>query len=316
MGNNVSSVTGVKSPNFYEQGNGINEIWVKDLEVVSRLPFGDSDLGQAGWPVGGWPKIPWHQFIIPLKRDLAGNIQNNFNETMEYAEMDYCIPQDNACHCLPKFTEVGYMGMYHNWDIKHAAWFSTILMLAGHVTLYLLQNSMQWNVVCLKLHALYPSPAEYSTYLDCLRTGRLDPPTGRLDPPNRIPRWRHLKSWLWRFCLRKFLMLVFGTICVVFAIPGLAFAFKAYTGPQVLVIILVYVACMLGQLAVMVFGRLMAEFYWHFRFEKWTDSVDPEVEGAVAVESSQHPTVTPLVVLVDNNTLPTNTNTQEAKAEL
>ncbi|KAJ5363988.1 uncharacterized protein N7496_009701 [Penicillium cataractarum] len=70
MGHKVSVVKGVKSGNFYEQGNAINEIWVGDVEIISRLPFGDSDIGQAGWPPGNWPKIPWHQFIIPLRRDL------------------------------------------------------------------------------------------------------------------------------------------------------------------------------------------------------------------------------------------------------
>jgi hypothetical protein len=70
MGHKFSVVKGVKSGNFYEQGNAINEIWVGDFEIISRLPFGDSDIGQAGWPPGNWPKIPWHQFIIPLKRDL------------------------------------------------------------------------------------------------------------------------------------------------------------------------------------------------------------------------------------------------------
>lgn len=74
MGNKVSVVHGVKSADFYHQGNAINEIWIGDVELVSRLPFGDSDFGQAGWPKGTWPKIPWHQFIIPLKRSLdAGN---------------------------------------------------------------------------------------------------------------------------------------------------------------------------------------------------------------------------------------------------
>ncbi|KAJ6119358.1 hypothetical protein N7523_003638 [Penicillium sp. IBT 18751x] len=70
MGHKVSVVGGVKSDNFYQQGNAINEIWLGDVEIISRLPFGDSDLEQAGWPAGSWPKIPWHQFIIPLKRDL------------------------------------------------------------------------------------------------------------------------------------------------------------------------------------------------------------------------------------------------------
>ncbi|OJJ39567.1 hypothetical protein ASPWEDRAFT_37371 [Aspergillus wentii DTO 134E9] len=68
MGHKVSAIHGVKSDNFYKPGNAINEVWVGDLEVISRLPFGDSDLGQAGWPIHGYPKIPWHNFIIPLKR--------------------------------------------------------------------------------------------------------------------------------------------------------------------------------------------------------------------------------------------------------
>lgn len=71
MGHKFSVVQGVKSENFYEPGNAINEIWVGDFEIISRLPFGDSDIGQAGWSPGNWPKIPWHQFIIPLKRDFS-----------------------------------------------------------------------------------------------------------------------------------------------------------------------------------------------------------------------------------------------------
>lgn len=67
MGNRISAVSGVKSSDFYKPGNAVNEIWMGDLEVVSRLPFGDSDMAQAGWPKGEWPKIPWRPFIIPLR---------------------------------------------------------------------------------------------------------------------------------------------------------------------------------------------------------------------------------------------------------
>ncbi|ODH50178.1 hypothetical protein GX48_03734 [Paracoccidioides brasiliensis] len=67
MGNKVSAVTGVRSSNFFEPGNAVNEIWVGDLEVVSRLPFGDSDMAQAAWPKNDYPKIPWRPFIIPLR---------------------------------------------------------------------------------------------------------------------------------------------------------------------------------------------------------------------------------------------------------
>lgn len=80
MGHNVSVVNGVRSENFYEQRNAIHEIWVDDAELISRLPFGDSDLGQSNW-VGKWPKIPWHQFIIPLKRDISSNITMDTNIT-------------------------------------------------------------------------------------------------------------------------------------------------------------------------------------------------------------------------------------------
>lgn len=70
MGNKVSAATGVKSPNFYEPGNAVNELRVGDLEIISRLPFGSSDMEQAGWPKGDWPKIPWHKFIIPRHATL------------------------------------------------------------------------------------------------------------------------------------------------------------------------------------------------------------------------------------------------------
>lgn len=71
MGHKISTVQGVKSDDYYKPGNAINEIWFGDVEIISRLPFGDSDLAQSAWPVGGWPKIPWHNFLIPWKRSIA-----------------------------------------------------------------------------------------------------------------------------------------------------------------------------------------------------------------------------------------------------
>ncbi|KAF3482890.1 uncharacterized protein GIQ15_02214 [Arthroderma uncinatum] len=96
MGNKISAVSGVKSPNFYQPGNAVNEIWVGDLEIISRLPFGDSDMAQAGWPKNDYPKFPWRPFVIPLlamftnatdaeatapgisKRSLAKDIASSF----------------------------------------------------------------------------------------------------------------------------------------------------------------------------------------------------------------------------------------------
>lgn len=67
MGNRISAAHGVRSPNLFSPGNAVNEIWFDNVEVISRLPFGDSDMGQAAWPKNDYPKIPWHPFIIPLR---------------------------------------------------------------------------------------------------------------------------------------------------------------------------------------------------------------------------------------------------------
>lgn len=77
MGQKLSTVRGVKSDDFTQPGNAVNEIWVGDTEVISRLPFGDNDMEQAGWPKDGMPKIPWHNFIIPMKRDTIAPLRYN-----------------------------------------------------------------------------------------------------------------------------------------------------------------------------------------------------------------------------------------------
>jgi hypothetical protein len=71
MGNRISAVNGVRSPNFFQPGNAVNEIWLGDVEIISRLPFGDSEMAQAGWPKGDYPKLPWRPFIIPLRAAVA-----------------------------------------------------------------------------------------------------------------------------------------------------------------------------------------------------------------------------------------------------
>lgn len=71
MGNRISARNGLRSPNIYQPGNAVNEIWIDDFELISRLPFGDSDMAQAGWPKGDYPKIPWRPFIIPLRAAVS-----------------------------------------------------------------------------------------------------------------------------------------------------------------------------------------------------------------------------------------------------
>ncbi|EDP55780.1 hypothetical protein KXW98_004974 [Aspergillus fumigatus] len=96
MGNKVSAIHGVKSDHFYEKGNGINEIWIGDVELISRLPFGDSDLAQAAWPIGGWPKIPWHNFIIPLKRRALSAIESFSPGNNEHHQMSKRAAPDSG----------------------------------------------------------------------------------------------------------------------------------------------------------------------------------------------------------------------------
>lgn len=110
MGNRISASNGVRSPNFHEPGNAVNEVWVGKLEVISRLPFGDSDMAQAGWAKGDYPKIPWRPFIIALRasfskaaisvstaiRDSASptvpkDIEKAFAYALVAGDMNFCV---------------------------------------------------------------------------------------------------------------------------------------------------------------------------------------------------------------------------------
>ncbi|KAL2842784.1 hypothetical protein BJY01DRAFT_248935 [Aspergillus pseudoustus] len=135
MGHKVSAVTGVKSENFVDPGNAINEIWVGNTEVISRLPFGDSDMAQAGWP-----KIPWHNFIIPMKRDLSSF--ENLQGTIPYAHANWTTitqwPADkliccNQLGCMTNNITTDYMftQLRFNQDptLMLVVWFLTLVTL-------------------------------------------------------------------------------------------------------------------------------------------------------------------------------------------
>ncbi|OJI96572.1 hypothetical protein ASPVEDRAFT_78338 [Aspergillus versicolor CBS 583.65] len=96
MGQKISAVHGVKSDDFTQPGNAVNEIWVGDTEVISRLPFGDNDIEQAGWPKDGMPKIPWHNFIIPMKRGIIAPPRYNHSF---YLNGIYEVPADQMVCC-------------------------------------------------------------------------------------------------------------------------------------------------------------------------------------------------------------------------
>lgn len=139
MGNKFSAVNGVRSSNFYEPGNGVNEIWVGDLEIVSRLPFGDSDMAQAGWPKGDYPKIPWRPFIIPLKGTVeraADTVSTSISELSRrtdigehVAGIPLCLSHDRLDWIVLKLLSIPFSrrlflytlsltGLIHSWLIS------------------------------------------------------------------------------------------------------------------------------------------------------------------------------------------------------
>ncbi|KAL4778956.1 hypothetical protein BJX76DRAFT_342141 [Aspergillus varians] len=99
MGQKISVVNGVKSENYTQPGNAVNEIWVGNTEIISRLPFGDSDMEQAGWPKKGMPKIPWHNFIIPMKRALSTSAPSTtYNPSFRLGVIPQ-VPSDRMVCC-------------------------------------------------------------------------------------------------------------------------------------------------------------------------------------------------------------------------
>jgi hypothetical protein len=189
MGNKVSAVHGVKSDHFYDQGNAVNEIWVGDVEVVSRLPFGDSDLEQAGWPPGGFPKIPWHHFIIPMhKRDEASN-------------MTASVPSWADATCPDPLPEHGYLGMYTGISSSAAYFIGTsflvLALLMYRCFLNMVSNAfLAWQYLRGASH-LYPDPAAIR---------------------------RTAKHNLWTDLGKAFTVVALSILCLVLGAPALAAA--------------------------------------------------------------------------------------------
>ncbi|OQE39160.1 hypothetical protein PENCOP_c007G03045 [Penicillium coprophilum] len=188
MGNKVSAVNGVKSEHFYDQGNAVNEIWVGDVEVISRLPFGDSDLEQAGWPVGDFPKIPWHHFIIPMqKRDETSNMT---------AELPNSGTGGICQDWLPKH---GYLGMYTSIS-STAAYFIGALFIFLAFSMYVSFMSsltgafLNWQWMREDSH-LYPNPAAIR---------------------------RMAKHNLWIGLIESFMVFALSILCMVLGVPALA----------------------------------------------------------------------------------------------
>ncbi|KAJ5187638.1 hypothetical protein N7449_010632 [Penicillium cf. viridicatum] len=191
MGNKVSAVHGVKSDHFYDQGNAVNEIWVGDVEVISRLPFGDSDLEQAGWPKGDFPKIPWHHFIIPMqKRDDASNTTVNLSSL---------AMNGTHCTCRDWLPEHGYLGMYTRIHPDAAVMIGALfLLVAGFLWMYftgrLCRAFRTWQCV-REASLLHPDPVAVR------RTANRD---------------------LWILLGEAYVVFVLSILCLVLGLPAIA----------------------------------------------------------------------------------------------
>ncbi|CBF89448.1 predicted protein [Aspergillus nidulans FGSC A4] len=125
MGKKLSVVQGVKSENYTTPGNAVNEIWVGDTELISRLPFGSSDMDQASWPTNGVPKIPWHNFIIPMKRDLETLGAYNSNLPLDFSGIARVPPDQLVCcnqrGCITDqhFTQTVFTAKLVSQDYSH-----------------------------------------------------------------------------------------------------------------------------------------------------------------------------------------------------
>ncbi|KAJ5791736.1 uncharacterized protein N7518_008747 [Penicillium psychrosexuale] len=189
MGNKVSAVHGVKSDHFYDQGNAVNEIWVGDVEVISRLPFGDSDLEQAGWPPGDFPKIPWHHFIIPMhKRDEASNMTT---EIPLWARNEAC--------CQVWNPKNGYLGMYMSISPCAAYFIGVAFLLLAFGTYF---------------HFLTCVSAAIFDWRDLREASRLcaDPPAIR-----RMANHKLLSS-----LAKAFIVAALSILCLVLGLPAAA----------------------------------------------------------------------------------------------
>ncbi|KAJ6156783.1 hypothetical protein N7497_005668 [Penicillium chrysogenum] len=188
MGNKVSAVHGVKSDHFYDQGNAVNEIWFGDVEIISRLPFGDSDLEQAGWPPGDFPKIPWHHFIIPMhKRDEVSN-------------MTACVPSwPNDCTCQDWLPKHGYLGMYTGIPPSSA-------YIIGYLFLAFVPGTY-WGFILMVRRA-------FADWRDLRGESHLYP-----DP---VATRRMAKHQLFRRLGEAFTSVTLSILCLVLGVPALA----------------------------------------------------------------------------------------------
>jgi hypothetical protein len=200
MGHKVSVVHGVKSDHFYDQGNAINEIWVGDVEIVSRLPFGDSDQEQAGWPAGGVPKIPWHHFIIPLhKRDEMGNPNSSGI---------FSISGLQNGPCEPRLPTNGYLGMYHGVDEQAAYCVGLTLFILSAIFM------VKYNIVRNKARKIQ----EVSFWTSKIVSEASEPGVDEAEIKRRA-----VYTFRMSF-LRSSVFLIFAILLVILGVPAFAAA--------------------------------------------------------------------------------------------
>ncbi|KAJ5246024.1 hypothetical protein N7468_001007 [Penicillium chermesinum] len=243
MGHNVSVINGVRSENFYEQRNGIHEIWVGDTEVISRLPFGDSDLGQSSW-FGKWPKIPWHQFIIPLKRDITSNITMNPNITMDKDITTFC--RDVIGMNPSEIPNTRYWHMFDGVSENSAQIIGFFLQLG--ILCLISWRITRWRGQSFRCRFERQFQAEEHNNI-----------SHGLPMPCRIQSWRQAKPWLVRHFLSELMHVIVFVLLSVFAMPLEARAWREYPAADLISLygwrIFIWILC--GELGCLG-GKLLA----------------------------------------------------------
>ncbi|KAJ5543416.1 hypothetical protein N7535_005843 [Penicillium sp. DV-2018c] len=241
MGNKVSAVRGVKSDHFYNQGNAINEIWVGDVEIISRLPFGDSDLEQAGWPIGGFPKIPWRHFIIPMhKRDEVTNMTTEHTAGDRNITINWTISA--GCDTMPKdglfewFTRI-FPPVTH---ILGSIVLDIAIVMFTFFALMTVKHFAHW-VVLRKMSVRRPDPARFQRQI-----------------------WRDLSDDLGRGYLGM------GVCCCLFllGLPPVAVAWRGVEAPVFIFTygltagaVILVIVCVVQPLAFLLIGRRVIKRY-------------------------------------------------------
>ncbi|KAJ6144320.1 hypothetical protein N7470_008215 [Penicillium chermesinum] len=228
MGHNVSVINGVRSENFYEQRNGIHEIWTW--------------ANRAG--LGSGRRIPWHQFIIPLKRDITSNITMNPNITMDKDITTFC--RDVIGMNPSEIPNTRYWHMFDGVSENSAQIIGFFLQLG--ILCLISWRITRWRGQSFRCRFERQFQAEEHNNI-----------SHGLPMPCRIQSWRQAKPWLVRHFLSELMHVIVFVLLSVFAMPLEARAWREYPAADLISLygwrIFIWILC--GELGCLG-GKLLA----------------------------------------------------------